>query len=248
MIVSDSHQFICFRPWKVASSTLGARLGRYDCGRYPPEPHFNAHLQKDISKHIALRDFAGLPESSEPYYRFTFVRNPYDRIYSGFLQRRWRLLNDDEFLQSDPELAIELENINGGFGQFLSYHKERYARDGKLVGGHLHEYVYHDGTSMVDFVGHVETFEKSFAEVCTAIGVEDAPKINANVRFEDRARIDNDSDWSNAYRYIHEFDADMVRTTNELYARDFELLQYRALDPELFANADGAPADLPLFK
>jgi len=33
MIISDTHKFICFQPWKVASSTLHARLEKYDSGK-----------------------------------------------------------------------------------------------------------------------------------------------------------------------------------------------------------------------
>ncbi len=211
MIVSDSHRFICFQPWKVASSTLSARLGKYDSGRYPAAVHFNEYLAKIIHKHIALDDFVKLPESHEPYYRFTFIRNPYDRIYSGFLQRRWRLSTNPNHLQKNPRLAVELESIKRGFGPFLDYCNERYKQECKLVGRHLHEYVYHEGRLMVDFIGFQETFEQSFAQVCAEIGIDNIEKVNANLRFKDRAQLDADPISSATYTYIKEFDAGSAR-------------------------------------
>jgi len=248
MIVSDSHRFICFQPWKVGSSTLYARLGNYDSGRYPQNKHFNEFLGKYIHKHVALDDFVRLPESRERYYCFTFVRNPYDRIYSGFLQRRWRLTADRDYYQKHPSHAAELKYIEHGFGPFLDFYSEYFKQEGKLMGHHQHEYIYHEDKRMVDFVGHMETFEKSFAQVCATVGIEDVANVNANVRVKDRTQPNVSSSGSTMYRYIKEFDAGSIRATNEIYARDFELLGYRVLDPELFRDTSRWPTGLSPFK
>lgn len=52
---------------------------------------FNPYLQRVTHQHLTCTDFVALPEAKLGYLTASFVRNPYDRAYSGFLQ-----------LQEDP--------------------------------------------------------------------------------------------------------------------------------------------------
>ncbi len=63
MIVSDTHRFICFQPWKTASSTLFRPIEKYDSGRYPQPVYLNEILRKQSHKHIPYEDFLLLPEA-----------------------------------------------------------------------------------------------------------------------------------------------------------------------------------------
>ena len=86
MIISQKHRFVIFAPWKTASSTLGLRFRSYDQSPYPRFFYFNPHLNRVVHQHLTLADFRLLPESRLGYMTASFVRNPYDRAYSGFIQ------------------------------------------------------------------------------------------------------------------------------------------------------------------
>ena len=210
MIVSDSHRFICFQPWKCASSTLYKRLRSYDSGRYAQPRYFNEILGAHAHKHMTLHEFMRLPESRQDYYRFCFVRNPYDRVYSGFMQRKHRLTTDRELVRRSKTRAAELRFIEKGFVPFVRFLSEEHAENGTTVVGYfLHEHTHYENQPELDFIGFIETFESCFDDVCRTLGIE--PECSsANVR------ILSSADSSNRlaaaiHRYLHEFDAGPTR-------------------------------------
>ena len=86
MIISHKFEFIWFQPRKVASTTIFERLGSYNESEYQQQNYYNKYLNKMSSKHISYEDFLELPEAKLNYKKVSFVRNPYDRFYSDFLQ------------------------------------------------------------------------------------------------------------------------------------------------------------------
>ena len=86
MIISHAKRFVTLAPWKTASQTIRRRLGRYDESPYSSLFYFNRYLNRVVHQHITCTEFLCLPESKLGYYVATFVRNPYDRVYSGFRQ------------------------------------------------------------------------------------------------------------------------------------------------------------------
>jgi hypothetical protein len=77
---------VIFSPWKSASSTVRLRFCSYDESPYSSSFHFNPYLNRVVHQHLTLADFRLLPESRLGYTTASFVRNPYDRAYSGFIQ------------------------------------------------------------------------------------------------------------------------------------------------------------------
>src|SRR5579871_6410130 len=86
VLISHKKKFILFAPWKTASQTLRLRLGKYDESPYSPFFNFNPTLNRVVHGHLTCSDFLALPEAKLKYFKATFVRNPYDRVYSGFIQ------------------------------------------------------------------------------------------------------------------------------------------------------------------
>jgi hypothetical protein len=86
MIISDQKRFVLLAPWKTASSTSHLWLQAYDNSPYSRFFDYNPYLQRVVHQHITYAEFTVLPESRKDYFVGTFVRNPYDRVYSGFLQ------------------------------------------------------------------------------------------------------------------------------------------------------------------
>jgi Sulfotransferase family len=86
VIISHSKRFVVPMPWKSASSTVRARLGALCESPYNAFYELNPILNRVVHQHMVYADFVALPESRLGYTTFAFVRNPYDRVYSGFRQ------------------------------------------------------------------------------------------------------------------------------------------------------------------
>jgi hypothetical protein len=236
LIISESPKFICFQPWKCGSTTLFRRLRKYDNAQYPQSVYFNETLGKLSHKHIALEDFFELPESRQNCLRFTFVRNPYDRLYSGFIQRRHRMTNNPPQHMPPEDIEAELRSIEGGFDDFLEFFLEpaRHAVSGPTS---LHQHVYHDDKPAVDFVGFLETFEASFAQICDSIGILDTNNRNGNIRHPDGV-LETASSFSAArYRYIDKYHRRSIEAVNTCFENDFQCLGYRMLDLDHFSES-----------
>ena len=86
MIISHKHRFVLLAPWKTASTTAHQMLAPYNESPYSRFFEFNPHLQRVVHQHLTVADFLALPEAKMGYKVGAFVRNPYDRAYSGFTQ------------------------------------------------------------------------------------------------------------------------------------------------------------------
>ena len=106
MIISHQKRFVILAPWKTASGTLRARLGGYCESPYDVFYYFNATLKRVVHQHVIYADFAALPESRLGYRTAAFVRNPYDRVYSGFRQ-----LQRD--VRAQPEADYPTPDVRG---------------------------------------------------------------------------------------------------------------------------------------
>ncbi|WP_199920165.1 sulfotransferase family 2 domain-containing protein [Polynucleobacter asymbioticus] len=73
-------------PWKTASQSLVIRLAHLDQSPYSKFFSFNTHLNRVVHQHLTCADYLNLPEAKLDYFLASFVRNPYDRVYSGFRQ------------------------------------------------------------------------------------------------------------------------------------------------------------------
>lgn len=226
------------------------RLNKFDDARYPQGEYFNDILGKISHRHIALKDFSKLPESRQNHARFSFVRNPYDRFYSGFLQRQVRLSSGAPPPDMHPnEVKRELCSIKRGFPGFAAYCLDCFHRTGKPPGGHpLRHYVYHNNKPAVDYVGFVETFEASFEQICHRIGIEGANVGNANVRYETE-NLEAAKSFSQArFRYLDKYDHSAIEAVNSFYEGDFDGLGYRLLNhDDLDGRGQTAIPDLSPF-
>jgi hypothetical protein len=86
MTISHAKQFVMFAPWKTASSRIHRRLEQYNESPYSRFFYFNPYLQRVVHQHVTCAEFTSFPESRCGYFLASFVRTPYDRVYSGFLQ------------------------------------------------------------------------------------------------------------------------------------------------------------------
>jgi hypothetical protein len=242
MIISHRKRFVVLAPWKTASTTIRARLGTYCESPYSPFYHLNPILNRVVHQHMTYADFAALPESRLGYRTAAFVRNPYDRVYSGFAQLQKDI--GEQPLADFPEPAVrtlvmaqlsdnfsQLARAGFDFESWLEQIEEHQVREaGRNTSFPLHPahyWTHHDGAQAVDFVGRVESFEEDYDRLCETLAVEPDSRANANVSVLNNERSTESPD---GYRYAERMSSRARQRINQLFREDFEIFGYRALD------------------
>ncbi len=146
------------------------------------------------------------PKKFEEFYKFAFVRNPIDRVLSGY-----NYLRSGGNQMGDISVAKYLSRYNS-FHDFIKF---------ELLTGSM---IYHpifcpqswylcdwQGEIKVDFLGKFETINKDFENIAQAIGLANfdrLPVINKSLRKADL--VDDDS----------------KRRIFDIYKHDFEMFGY----------------------
>lgn len=179
MIINYTHAFIFNHIPKTAGTSVSRHLSGFtaagDLDINPPlSPFAKRHCQEfGLRKHMPaeeIREFLG-PAEFDRLFKFAFVRNPYQRIYSlyKFMKFNWRSWPGSEimdrfssleaFVASDFFAAAELRGPTG--------------RDSieRLFRSQVFWQCDAQGRLLSDFVGRIEQFEDDFELICTRIGV-----------------------------------------------------------------------------
>lgn len=240
LLMPDARLALLF-PWKTASQTLQRRLESWGVRPYPALPAFNVALGRVAHQHLTLADWEALPESRRGFELAVFVRNPYDRVVSGFRQA----LRDVQVLprlrHPSPMVAAlvaeQSARIHSGL-QAAGFELNRWFASlplhAMLDAAHnvclpLYPATYwtHRGTERrAHFIGRVETFEADYARLLTRYGLPDTTRVVANRSKDLPARPDD-----HGYQYAHLLTPRNVARINEVFAHDFALLDYPRLDP-----------------
>jgi Sulfotransferase family len=237
MIISHQKKFILLAPWKTASSTMHRRLERYNESPYSRFYYFNAYLQRVVHQHVTCAELSSFPESRCGYFLASFVRNPYDRVYSGFLQLKKDI--QQQPLASFPERWIkdlvmkqltdnfsQLSAAGFDFDQWLHLVEEHQVYEvGRNTSFPLHPSHYWThlaGRKFVDFIGKIENFEADFETLCSMIDVICEEKISENVT-SDASKGENGP---TSTRYLHMMADASIRKINQLFKTDFDIFGY----------------------
>lgn len=224
-------------PWKTASQTCHASLDAYNDSPYDRFFHFNPVLGRVVHQHVTLADLAAMPEGRLDYKLAAFVRNPYDRAYSGFIQIQ-RDFNDQPRQSVEPQWVGDLirtqisENmariIAAGFdfdAWIAALPDYEVFECGRNTNMPLHpaHYWTQCGSREAHFVGKVEHFSHDFAAFCALIDIA-VPDIRVQNVTADQPT------GSNCYsRYASRMSRKSLDRINDLFARDFELFGYERL-------------------
>jgi hypothetical protein len=205
MIISHRHGFIFAAIPKTGTHSVrralreqlgpddGEQVGLFVQKRLP-----YAAIAEIGHGHISLseiRPFLG-EETFASYFKFAFVRNPWDRFisYCAFMTRE-----GDEFEQQPQAVMRHFLFKDRPVDHLLFFPQHDF-----LIG--------QDGNLLTDFVGRVEEMQASYDTICTRIGVPTAQleKVNSTRR--------------NDYREY--YDPELTDAVADLYRRDIELFGY----------------------
>ena len=216
---------------------MGLRLDPFDESPYPRFFYFNTHLNRVVHQHLTCTEFACLPESQLGYFAGSFVRNPYDRVYSGFRQLQKDLREQPEAAYPEPwiqehvmkqlaENFTQLCRASFRFNEWLELvGEDQISELGRNTNFPLHPAHYWThvaGRQAVDYIGRVEQFEADFQTFLGQVGIAPLPPVNWNVVELEGGAASN----PHGYRYVDRMNARSITKINRLFARDFELFGY----------------------
>ena len=205
MIISDSRKFIFVAVPKTGTHSIRRALRPHMAEGDLEQVQLFVRKQLPIPElarlghgHISLAQLRPFiePEKFDGYFKFAFVRNPFDRFvsYCAFMTRE-----RGEF-ERDPKgvmrhllfTAPPMRHI-----LFQPQYSFLCSREGALL---------------TDFVGRVEQMQSGFDEICDRIGIgrTELEKSNTSTRDD----------------YRQYYDQQLIDGVSKLYARDLELFDY----------------------
>ncbi len=168
-----------------------------------------------LSKNRINRDHASYeiflradPKKFHEYYKFSFVRNPWDRIVSTY-----EYLIQGGNKNEDIYFQILFKSKYDTFNKFvLDYlDKDSIHEHGMFKPQYL--YIYnHKMECQVDYIGKFENLDRSFMEISKSLNLPyELPKINQSKRREYKDYFRNE---------------DVKNKINQLYKKDIEYFKY----------------------
>lgn len=206
MIISERHEFIFVAVPKTGTHSvrraLRPHLGERDLEqvRLFEEKTFPVPaLARLRHGHISLEQVRPFikPETFDSYFKFAFVRNPFDRFvsYCSFMTR------EQKAFERDPKDVMRHFIATAPSNRHILFRPQH-----KFVSGP-------DGSLVADYVGRVEQMQDSFDDVCDRIGIPRVTLEQANT--------------SSRESYRDYYDQQLIDGVAKLYAKDLELFGYQ---------------------
>jgi len=189
MIIDNNKKFVFVAIAKTACTSIHRR---FDIHQDPIPNIYHMHLRNILKENPMTKD----------YFKFAFVRNPYDRLLSAFYNFRFSPEHKDwayPIYKYDTFRDFVLDIKNSGCLDFIHLATQfDFLRDGDDIG--------------VDFVGKYENLNEDFAKVEDHLGLEHV--ILPVVRT------------SRHPHYELMYDSEMKSKVQEVYEKDFEVFGY----------------------
>ena len=205
MIVSHRHRFIFFAVPRTGTHAIRTALGPVLADDDWQQQSLTAEVRLPVAAlarfnhgHLTLRQVqASLPPTVwRGYFKFAFVRNPYDRFVSACA-----MLNKRNPGYRGRESAFMKRAVT--FPRF---------RQRVLVRPQVEMLEDDAGVVGMDFVGRYETLGESFAAICGQIGIAERGLERSNA-------TDHDA-------YASYYDDELTAAVTAFYRRDFEVFGY----------------------
>lgn len=196
MVISESHQFIFLAVPKTGTSSIEIALRPY---RAPITQSFNKHatclkLQRDLPT-----------ETWDSYFKFAFVRNPYDLMQSWYFYRQRKEMADP----SHPRHHLYTGDVC--FEEFIRdfAKKELMLRQVDFIAPH-------NMGLQIDAVGKFEALEEDYTSVCEhlKIPVEALPVLRSSDNRHSAEQL-----WTRSSRKV----------INEYFEEDFTTFDYELI-------------------
>ena len=148
------------------------------------------------------------PNTFNSYYKFTFVRNPWDRLVSTFFFLKKGGLTEKDKAWAESHLGVYTD-----FGVFVKEWLTEERISNSLHFQHQHVFLEDEkGNIAVDFIGRFETIETDFLAITKRLGINRSlQKTNASER---------------DLNYRSYYDDETKAIVGSIYAKDISLFNY----------------------
>ena len=204
-MINREHKFIFIHIPKNAGEAISEALGIKPL-RSQHEFKFETCI---LDKHETITECMVLKKSIENYFRFSFVRNPWDRQVSMWSYFRKRNIQ--------PVASVSFEYYIKHQEAMLIGAPERYLSNSQRKINVLYpQYFYISdwwGNNVVDFIGRFENLQNDFDTICDKIGIprRTIPQKNS----------------SNHKHYTEHYNTETREIVAEKYAKDIEYFGYK---------------------
>ncbi|WDE99120.1 sulfotransferase family 2 domain-containing protein [Lentisphaera profundi] len=157
-------------------------------------------------------------EQFDSYFKFTFVRDPYERIVSEYRYRRFYNEYDfKSYLTKNFPGPMDDDYVN-----YLDYYRHIMPQS---------DFIYNEkGELLVDFIGRFENIEDDFKKICEHLQVKlELPKSNKSKNKKSLfLRLKKIFNKNLMYSYSHDqyYCDDTLSFMKDYYKKDFEMLNY----------------------
>jgi hypothetical protein len=209
MPLSHQHKFIYIHIPKCAGKSITKALRQKNVLLEFLGPTLQMHsAQYDISDmwlhHLPASSLRRIltTEIWETYFKFAFVRNPWDLVVSYYHYHRKEVAESPEFLQHWPQIADRFRRTKN----FIEW-----VHTGLYIQPYVNFLTDAKGEMLVDFVGRFETLQEDFRKICERIGLQ------AHLGHE------NKTEHGHYREYYDEATKELVNTR---FKRDIEVFEY----------------------
>jgi len=188
IVVSDKYRFVYFETYKVATRSMLDYFVR------KPQMAYGAKRYRRKNKKVNLK-----------YFKFGFVRNPWDRVASCYVHKicdpkaKKLLMGDGDKLW-----------YNMSFEEFVDYICKH--DNESRIDAHLRSQ--HTFVDTCDYVGRFETLDKDFAHVIKTLGLPLYPLKKLNTHLV--------RPWREYYT------PELIEKIGQRYAKDIKMFGYTA--------------------
>ncbi|MBN2087481.1 sulfotransferase family 2 domain-containing protein [Candidatus Peregrinibacteria bacterium] len=209
MIISHKKKFIFFACGKTGTTSIEKILKKYHDDKFIVEniekelellrkqnskPYHLKHVRPSFVKKYVDK------EIWDEYFKFTFVRNPWDWVYSQFCYNYKYLINK----------TLKFEDVHV---DAIWYMLKIFDQSDDNEGYYQHPFAYsEDGSLLVDFVGRFENLQNDFNRICKIIGIKakNLPHMNKTIHSE----------------YKNLYSQEAKKLVDKYYKKDIELFKY----------------------
>lgn len=240
MLKLNSKAWDVLLPWKCASQTVRTRLSGHFSEQHSELFYLNKILNRVRNQHHTFSDYLAISSPNSNRKVASFVRNPYDRVVSGFIQLCRDASAIPKFKFSDPimrdyiseQVAINTQDIirsgydvNEWFMRLSPYRILDDSNPTFLL--HPAHFWTHSSGKVVDFLGKVENFESDFSRLLKFIEIDAnlIGKQSVNV-----SSISSNAPGSKPYKHIHLLKKKTIDRINSIFSDDFIYLDYSKID------------------
>ena len=206
-MINHKHRFIYTKISKTASGSIHGALKNIE-GKKTHCNHY--HILDDIN------------QRTKDYFKFTFVRNPWERLVSKyFYARRRKRKHHQNYLEGNSTFAEFAKSKGPPYGpndtRKFSQQRRKLKHSPTLVRLFDQKSPYdnqldwisdHDGNVLVDFIGRFENLQGDFNTLCDKIGIP-----QQNLPYKNKSKHKH---------YTEYYDEESRQIVAEKFARDIE--------------------------